>query len=96
MSKQRKVKVKPVNPIAVNPEPVTFTIKPQFKYEKHILKMLTIEGFYAEWISRLPHTQSHEEAYETAEIFFKSYFDKRRFKNYETFKSSVSKWLKNR
>jgi hypothetical protein len=74
----------------------TFTIKPEFRYEKHILALQKIEGFYNEWTSRFGYAKSNEEAYEMTEVFFQAYFGKRRFKNYDCFRSSVSQWLKKR
>jgi hypothetical protein len=73
-----------------------FEVKPEFRYDKHILALQKIEGFYAEWISRFAYSKSNEEAYESTEVFFQAYFGKRRFKNYDCFRSSVSQWLKKR
>jgi len=64
--------------------------------DKHILKLQEMQGFYNEWISRLPYTKTHEEAYNMTEDFYMSNFGKTRFKNFESFKSSVSQWLKKR
>jgi hypothetical protein len=78
-------------------EPVEkFVIKPEYRYEKHILNLQTMQGFYDEWISRFAYSKTNEDAYESTEIFFEAYFGRRRFKNYESFASSVSQWLKKR
>jgi len=71
-----------------------FVIRPEFKYEKHILAMQTIEGFYNEWTTRLGYYTNYEEAYEATETFFQMYFDRRRFKDYDSFRSSLRSWLK--
>jgi hypothetical protein len=71
-----------------------FAIRSDIKYEKHILKLLDMQGFYELWISRIPYTKTYESAYESAESFFIAHFEKRRFIGYECFRSSVSQWLK--
>jgi hypothetical protein len=97
-TKTRKPAVR--KPPAKNPikteEATEFTIRPEFKYERHILKLLNTSGFYELWITRIPYTKNHEEAYESAEGFFQACFDKRRFANYDSFRNAVSHWLKNR
>ena len=98
----RKIKLKEINQIPIKtPKTLTkpsekFLVKPEFRYEPHILKLLEIQGFYELWISRLPHYNTYEEAYESAEVFFESCYGKRRFAGYDSFRSSVSQWLKKR
>jgi hypothetical protein len=102
MTEKKPRKPRTPKEVVVNvPEPITevvetFTIKPEFRYDKHILALQKIEGFYAEWISRFAYSKSNEEAYESTEVFFKAYFGKRRFKNYDCFRASISQWLKKR
>ncbi len=87
----------PKSEMIVPIEPVEkFVIKPEYRYEKHILNLQTMQGFYDEWISRFAYSKTNEDAYESTEIFFEAYFGRRRFKNYESFASSVSQWLKKR
>ena len=69
-----------------------FTVSPEHKYEQHILKLQTMQGFYDEYISRLGYTSSNAEAYETTEVFFEAYFGKRRFKNYDSFRARMSQF----
>lgn len=84
-----------IDPVSETIVPLeTFTIKPEFRYEKHILKLQTMQGFYDEWISRLAYSKDNKEAYESAEAFFIAYFDRRRFKDYDSFRSRLSQWLK--
>jgi hypothetical protein len=85
-----KVKLPEVTPEKVENE--IFTVKPEYKYEQHILKLQTMQGFYEEYISRLGYTSSNAEAYETTEVFFQAYFGKRRFKNYESFRARMSQF----
>ena len=96
----RKIKPKEVQQIEapkVLAKPTDkFELKPGVKYEPHILKLLDIQGFYELWISRIAYSQTYEQAYELAEGFFESYFDRRRFSNYNSFRTSVSQWLKKR
>ena len=100
----RKIKPKEVNPIPIEAPkvlakptaPDKFELKPGVKYEPHILKLLDIQGFYDLWISRIAYSDTYEAAYELAEGFFESYFARRRFSNYNSFRTSVSQWLKKR
>lgn len=71
-----------------------YEVKPAYRYEPHILKLLEMDGFYALWVSRMPYTKTYEEAYESAESFFEACYGKRRFSNYDSFKNSVSQWQK--
>jgi hypothetical protein len=89
----RNIPVKMPLKILAEPDPV-FIIKPEFRYEKHILNLQTIQGFYNEWISRFAYSKNNEAAYESTEVFFETYFGKRRFKDYDSFRSSISQWLK--
>lgn len=54
---------------------------------------LTAEGFDELFFSFLKENVSHTEAYERAEIIHESYFEKRRYKDYEVYKSSKSRRL---
>lgn len=100
----RKIKPKEVKPIPIEAPkilnkqdtPDKFELKPGVKYEPHILKLLDIQGFYELWISRIAYSETYEAAYELAEGFFESYFARRRFSSYGSFRTSVSQWLKKR
>ena len=95
IGRPRKVEKLPeVIPEKTLVESETFTISPEHKYEQHILKLQTVAGFYHEWISRFGYAKDHAEAYEMTEVFFASYFGKRRFKNYDSFRARISQWLK--
>jgi hypothetical protein len=71
-----------------------FTVSPEHKYEQHILKLQTMQGFYEEWISRFGYAKDNADAYEMTEVFFQAYFGKRRFKNYDSFRARLSQWQK--
>jgi hypothetical protein len=93
IGRPRKVEKLPeVIPEKTLVESETFTISPEHKYEQHILKLQTMQGFYDEYISRLGYTSSNAEAYETTEVFFQAYFGKRRFKNYDSFRARMSQF----
>jgi len=61
------------------------------KYQNHILKMQEFIGFYDKWCSMLGYYNTNEQAYEATERIYKNYFGKRRYKNFETFKNTVSR-----
>lgn len=63
------------------------TIKP----EKHILVLTTKEGFLAKFCELCSDYSSQEMAYEAAERLHQMYFDKRKYANYESFKSSKNR-----
>jgi hypothetical protein len=64
------------------------------KYEKHILNLQNMEGFLSMFWEMIYHFNNHEEAYDECESIFMRYFDRRRFADYESFKSSKSQYLK--
>lgn len=92
MKKQIKTIRAKKEPVIQTAEEDVFSVKPEFLYEKHILKLQTMQGFWDEWISRVPRSKTNEDAYEATEIFFQTYFGRRRFKNYDSFRSSVCQW----
>lgn len=55
-------------------------------YSKEILKLLNINGFSEEWVKQLNNYKTYEEAYEHVERIHLKYFDKRKYKNYNTFR----------
>ena len=63
-------------------------------YEDHILKMQDFHGFYAKWTSLIGYYKTHEEAYDAVERIYFTHFKRTRYKNFETFKSTVTKQLK--
>jgi len=63
------------------------------KYQNHILKMQEFIGFYDKWCSMLGYYNTNEQAYEATERIYKNYFGKRRYKNFESFKVTVSKYF---
>ena len=67
-----------------------------YRYQPEILAMLEMDGFHNRYCKMIARTKSNEEAYNTTERQFFSYFGKNRFKNYETFSASLSRWLKNK
>jgi hypothetical protein len=67
-----------------------------YRYQPEILSMLEMPGFYARYCKMISRHETNEEAYEATERQFKSYFGKPKFKNYESFASRLSQWLKNR
>jgi len=93
--KPRTPKPNIIEPVAKDsPLMPEVAVESKSKYEKHILKLLDIHGFYEFWITRIPHTKTYEEAYESAEGFFFAHFDRRRFASYESFRVSLSRYLK--
>jgi len=68
----------------------------QYRYQPEILAMLGIEGFYARYCKMIAEYDTNTEAYEATERQFESYFKRRRFKNWESFASMLSQWLKKR
>ena len=67
-----------------------------YRYQPEILAMLEMEGFYSRYCKMICKHSTNVEAYEATERQFKSYFGRDRFKNYETFASRLSQWLKKR
>ena len=63
------------------------------KYKNHILKMQEFKGFYDNWCSMLGYYNTNEQAYEATERLYKENFGKRRDKNLESFKVTVSKYF---
>lgn len=68
----------------------------QYRYQPEILRMLTMQGFYDRYCLMICRNETNEKAYESTERQLLSYFGIRRYKNYETFTSALSRWLKNK
>lgn len=68
-------------------------VKPEYKYDKAILALQEMAGFYDYYCRMLSYYSTNEEAYEAVERVFESHYDRRRYKNFETFKVSLSRWL---
>lgn len=67
-------------------------VREEHKYERHILALQELSGFYDKWCTMIPDYKTHEAAYESLEKMYLYYFGKRRYKNFETFAVSISKW----
>ena len=65
-----------------------------FKNDKHILKLLTFEGFLQMFHDMMACYQTYKEAYEATERMHKNYFGKRKYSSYYSFKSYRSKMKK--
>ena len=63
------------------------------RYEDHILKMQEFTGFYDKWTSLLGYYKTNEEAYYAAERIYHEHFGKDKYKNFESFKTQVSKYF---
>ena len=66
----------------------------KYRYQPDILSMLTMDGFYDRYCHLIGFSATNEEAFESANRQFKSYFGVDRYKNYETFASALSRYLK--
>jgi hypothetical protein len=66
------------------------------KYQNHILAMQEIDGFYSQYCRTLGDYSKNEDSYEATERLFESHFGKRKYKNFESFKSALSQYLKKR
>ncbi len=58
-----------------------------------IEKCWNLSEFIKVWFARLPYYESYEEAYESIEREFEKKFGRRRYKNWETFKSAKSRYF---
>lgn len=52
-----------------------------------------LSEFIKEWFARLPYHSTYEDAYESIEYEFKKKYGRRRYKNWETFKSAKSRYF---
>ena len=59
--------------------------------EPHILKLLTPEGFDERFYSLCQLYRTNELAYEALERQYESYFGKRRYSNYESYRKTKNK-----
>jgi hypothetical protein len=82
-------------PESIQPEDEATHIREENKYEKHILNLQTIEGFYDKWCNLISYYKTHEEAYEALEESYLFYFGRRKYKTYDSFRVSVQNWRKN-
>jgi hypothetical protein len=64
------------------------------KYPKHILKMLTEDGFDARYFHHCKTSNTYVEAYEKTEFEFRSYFDINKYASYDSFRVSHNKRIK--
>ena len=63
-------------------------------YDDHILAMQDIEGFLVQFYSFCKHYRTQEESYEATESMFFTYFKRRRFKDYNSFRQRRTAYLK--
>lgn len=64
-------------------------------YEKHILALQEMRGFLDLFFEMCYHFPKHEDSYDKCEEIYEHHFGKRRFADYESFKSQKSKFFKN-
>ena len=62
-----------------------------YKYEPHILALLTFEGFCKQFYLFIFEYSSQEKAYEATERMYEKYFGKKKYASFECFRE-----LKNR
>jgi hypothetical protein len=62
--------------------------------EKHILDLQDAEKFFNYVIANSGYWKNMEESYEAAERLYFANFQRRRYANYETFKSTKSRFFK--
>lgn len=63
-------------------------------YEKHILELLTNEGYDKRFEQMCVEYDTYEKAFRAVERQFKSYFGKNRYNNYESYRVTRAKRLK--
>ena len=56
--------------------------------------MQSFQGFYDKWCALLGYYNTNEQAYEATERIYKEHFGTTKYKNFETFKSMVSRHFK--
>lgn len=59
--------------------------------EPHVLKLMTAEGFDARFFEMCQHYPTDALAYEAVERQYESYFGKRRYSNYESYRKTKNK-----
>jgi len=64
------------------------------KLEKHILKLLDTQGFIDKYWEMLGEYSTGEAAYEAAERLHITNFGERKYKNFESFRVNMSRFLK--
>lgn len=62
--------------------------------EKHINRLLTIEGFMQAFYEFLPDCKNQEDAYEALERQYYANFGKRKYKTFESFRQCRDRILK--
>jgi len=67
---------------------------PAPKIEKHILKLLNTQGFIEKYWEMLSEYSTNEAAYEAAERLYMINFGKQKYKNFESFRVNMSRFLK--
>ena len=56
--------------------------------------MQSFHGFYDKWCALLGYYNTNEQAYEATERIYKEHFGTTKYKNFETFKTMVSRHFK--
>jgi len=56
--------------------------------------MQSFQGFYDKWCALLGYYSTNEQAYQATERLYKEHFGTTKYKNFETFKSMVSRHFK--
>lgn len=67
-------------------------MNPEIKYDKAILALQDLGGFYDYYCQMISYYSTYEQAYEAVERVYEAHFDRRRYKNFESFKVTLSKW----
>ena len=61
------------------------------KYPEDILNLQSFEGFRDRYYGYLSDSDNYKDAYETTENEYETYYGKRKYKNYDSFRVTLSK-----